>query len=95
MTAGLAGVDRGPGKSQGVPGRAEDLGNAPEGERVLQVPGVTGLEQGTPGEQRAEAAARRGQARVGSDLGDHGMEDAEVAREPLESERGGDFGFPE
>ena len=56
---------------------------------------MTGLEQGAPGEQRAQAAARRGQARVGSDLGDHGMEDAEVAREPLESERGGDLGFPE
>ena len=88
-------LDRAPGKSQGVPGRAEDLGDAPEGERVLQVPGVTGLEQGAPGEQRAEAAARRGQARVGSDLGDHGMEDTEVTREPLESQRGGDLGFPE
>ena len=32
---------------------------------------------------------------MGPDLGDHGMEDAEVAREPLEVERGGDLGFPE
>ena len=66
------GLDRAPGKSQGVPGRAEDLGDAPEGERVLQVPGVTGLEQGAPGEQRGRrplAAARPGWGRTSATTG--------------------------
>src|SRR5262249_8476345 len=100
-TAGLhpaalsSGPSVGPGAPRGAPGGAEDLGDAAEGERVLQVPGVARLEEGAPGEQRAEATDRRGRARVRPDLGDHRMEDAEVARERLEVEGGGDVGFAE
>jgi hypothetical protein len=44
------GLDRAPDVGEGVPGGAEDLRDAPESQRILQVPGVTGLEQAAPGE---------------------------------------------
>src|SRR5262249_56549664 len=83
------GLDRGPGVPERVPGGAEDLGDAAEGERVLQVPGAARLVERAAFEQRTEAADRRDGARVRPDLGDHGMENAEVARERLEVEGGG------
>src|SRR5262249_56375244 len=77
------GLDGVPGVTEGVPGGAEDLGDAPEGERVLQVPGVTRLKHGTPGEQYTQAADGRNGAWVRPDLGDHPMENAEIGRERL------------
>ena len=56
---------------------------------------LPGSNRELPGEQRPEAADRGGGARVRPDLGDHRMENAEVACERLEVEGGGDVGFPE
>jgi len=89
------GLDRAPDVPEGVPGGAQDLGDATERQRILQVPGASRFKKRASGEQRSEPVERRNSARVRPDLGDHGMENAEIGPERLEVQGSGDIGFPE